>query len=237
MLNILIFIMMPLSILSICAQMFEMLPSKIFLDFDENERIFVMPYIMKNSNYCIACLGFLLAFFVAMSTQFCCLSSHFPLQIVQNIIISILLGHIFISDFLFQIIPGEHLLLLLIANLGNFSMASLAGGLLGFLPFFSLSLLFYLLLGTLPVGFGDIKLLSVLGMLAGPTAILAVQVLACTLSGIFCAAIVLSNSLHKMKKDKADITLYGFVPLAPFIIFAFGIIVGLMPKAYLYNIF
>lgn len=214
----------PLTLLYICIQSFEMLPSDIFLDFDENKKLFTRPYIHQDSDLCISVLFFLLSFFVAMTTQFETFDHHSFFQILRYIVISILLGHIFISDFLFQIIPDEHLLLILIANFGNFGANSLISGLFGFLPLFLLTLVAYILLGYPAIGFGDIKLLSVLGLLTAPTAILAVQILACTLSGIFCIGIVIANFLYKMKKDKASTNLHSFVPLAPFIIFAFGFI-------------
>ncbi|MGP1570097.1 MAG: prepilin peptidase [Eubacteriales bacterium] len=159
--------------------------------------------------------------------QFYNLNDISNLQLIRNILIFILLGHIFISDFLFQIIPDEHLILLLFVNIGNFNFHSLLGGACGFFPFFLLTMLTYLLIGNPAIGFGDIKLLSVLGLLTAPTAILAVQILASTLSGVFCMGILIYKFLCKIQKDKALANATGFVPLAPFIIFAFAIIYSL----------
>lgn len=227
MIYIVFFLIFPLLIFCICVQSFEMLPTRIFLDFDEQERLFTKPYIDGHHRSHIACMGFLFAFFVAISANFICTTdlSVFAIPaILRNIATAILLGHIFISDFLFQIIPDEHLIALLLLNIGNYSAYSLPSGLCGFLPFFLLSLCGYLIFGFSAVGFGDVKLLSVLGLLTAPTAILAVQALACTLSGAFCAGLLALKFVRKIQKDKAAADLQGFVPLAPFIILSFGFV-------------
>lgn len=236
-----------------CIKSFEYLPEHIFLDYDEVQKLLPHPYLRKHTNSRNFCALFLLILFAMGQAQPphsvpfpsaplglfdeaplglfdnppLLLSDGTPLTILSLLrywLIFLVLGHILISDYLFQIIPDEHLCVLVLLGSGNYSPSSFLGLSVGFLPFFTISLIAILICGNPTLGFGDVKLMSVLGLLTGPATIINVYIVTCLASGIFCSILLGVNTLKRTKKDKSYETASGYIPLAPFIILAFGFI-------------
>lgn len=214
----------------ICIRSFTLLPHKIFLDFDESERLFVKPYFDIKANKNKGCT--LLLFFFFLSACFFLFNSS-PLFNLRFIIVCMLLGHILISDFLFQIIPDEHIYILALICIIDFNLKHLLGALFGFLPFFTIFILSFILFGGALLGFGDVKLMAVLGLLVGPFSIIQIYIISCAISGVFCVGLLakhyikkfalnLKNSLSGNEKANDYEACASFIPLAPFIVISFS---------------
>ncbi|MHC1722614.1 MAG: prepilin peptidase [Aminipila sp.] len=140
---------------------------------------------------------------------------HSLLNLFTNIIMILLLSHICLSDILYMIIPDQHIFLILILGLINFTIENLPykifGFILGALPFLLLLIVGLILKKEEYIGFGDIKLMAVLGLLLGYVGILNIYMISCFLSGITFILLTLLNIFRK-KNNKLS-----YVPFAPFI--------------------
>nr|WP_315023509.1 A24 family peptidase [uncultured Aminipila sp.] len=144
---------------------------------------------------------------------------HSFLDSFTNIIMILLLSHICLSDILYMIIPDQHVILILILGLLNLTTENISnkifGLLAGALPFFILLIAGLILKKRECIGFGDIKLMSVLGLLLGYVDILNLYMISCLLSGMSFIILTLLNTFMK-KNNKLN-----YIPFAPFISFSY----------------
>lgn len=136
-----------------------------------------------------------------------------PFMRVLYWIMLVILIQISIADILYMIIPDQHIILifglgLLILSKDSF-VSQLIGLFMGALPFLAVLILGILLKNTECIGFGDIKLMSALGFLAGVETILKIYMVSCLLAGFFSFFTIIS----KVGKDEE--CLKSYMPLAP----------------------
>lgn len=141
------------------------------------------------------------------------------LEVATTLVMILLLSHISLSDILYMIIPDQHVLLIFFISLLNLTADNLSFKLLGLLagalPFVVLLIAGILLKNKECIGFGDIKLMSVLGFLLGYANILNLYIISCLLSGTFLMILTIKNTLIKQNSKS------NFVPFAPFISFSY----------------
>ncbi|QIB70196.1 prepilin peptidase [Aminipila butyrica] len=141
-----------------------------------------------------------------------------------SFLLILLLAHICLSDISYQIIPDQHVGLILLMGLFIWPPAGLLSKLVGLtvgaLPFLLLLLAGLLLRGQEWIGLGDVKLMGSLGFFLGAQGIIAVHALSGLLSGLltFCLLII------RLLTRKGGLP--TFLPLAPCISLAFVICCG-----------
>lgn len=144
---------------------------------------------------------------------------HSYLALFTNIIMILLLSHICLSDILYMIIPDQHVILILVLGLLNLTTEDMfykiLGLLVGALPFLTLLITGLILKKEECIGFGDIKLMSALGLLLGYADILNLYMISCFFSGISFIILTLLKTLMKNNNK------LNYIPFAPFICFSY----------------
>ncbi len=144
------------------------------------------------------------------------------LNIFCDIILLIVLLQICISDLLYKIIPDQHIIAIGLLSLyevsQNYVGFHIKGVLAGILPFLLLLVFSALVQGTELIGFGDIKLMAVLGFYVGTIKIFYIYILTGLLSGIFSFFLLLFAIIGKFHQCP------HYISLAPFICFSFILI-------------
>lgn len=189
---------------------FNLLPYKWLCDYNADTLDSSFPKYVSLTFYFLPVL-----LYTSLTIFFLFSTPHSFLDSTTNIIMILLLSHICFSDILYMIIPDQHIILILILGLLNLTTENMSykisGFFVGALPFLILLISGLILKKEECIGFGDIKLMSVLGFLLGYVDILTLYMISSLLSGISFIILTLLNTFMK-KNNKLN-----YMPFAPFI--------------------
>lgn len=184
---------------------FNRIPAKWLCDYDEDPSVEMWGVRIKNRPW-------VWVFTVVFSAAAIKLLDHSVLYAIPGLVALWLLLQIGIADKMYTIIPDQHVVALGVAALGFIPfqtsfLSPLLGALVGGGSFLIIGMLGKLIYKKDVLGFGDIKLLSVLGLVCGLTGMLVVLFLTIAVSGL-----VFGIGLFRRKIKGTDQQ-----PLGPFI--------------------
>ena len=153
------------------------------------------------------------------------------IELLQYLVLTPMLISVFCIDYKLQIIPNRLTLTMLevgiafsfwrgISNL-NIAIEMWLGMLLGAGAFLLLTFIGHVIFRKETMGFGDVKLMGILGLFLGWRRIIAIAIISFLIAAIYSIALIIKNKIKKQETEE-------FIPFGPFIVIS-AFIVMLVP--------